>query len=82
MKKWQLQDAKNKFSKVAEDAIQYGPQLVTRHGQEAVVILSTDEYRKLTARPGSLVEFLRSSPLVGSEISFERESSGGREVKL
>lgn len=48
MKKWQLQSAKNKFSEVAEEAAAYGPQIVTKRGRDAVVIMGIDEYRRLT----------------------------------
>ena len=44
---WQLQEAKNKFSKLIEKARQKGPQFVTKHGKEFVVVLSVDEYKKL-----------------------------------
>jgi prevent-host-death family protein len=59
---WQLQDAKARFSELVQKAIEEGPQTVTRHGKEAVVILSAEEYRKLQAlRPG-LLEVLMSGP--------------------
>ncbi|OGV82673.1 MAG: prevent-host-death protein [Lentisphaerae bacterium RIFOXYB12_FULL_65_16] len=80
--KWQLQDAKNKFSQVAEEAAVYGPQVVTRRGQDAVVILSIDEYRRLTRPRVSLVDFLRQSPLTDSNIKVTRDPASGREVKL
>ncbi len=59
---WQLQEAKAKFSKVVQKALEEGPQTVTRHGKEVVVILSADEYRKLEARRPSLLEVLMSGP--------------------
>jgi antitoxin Phd len=37
-KTWALQDAKNRFSEVVDRAMEDGPQLVTRHGREAVVM--------------------------------------------
>ncbi len=47
MDSWQLQEAKNKFSHLIRKARQDGPQIVTRHGEKAVVILSFDDYKKL-----------------------------------
>ena len=82
MKKWQLQTAKNKFSQVAEEAAAYGPQIVTKRGRDAVVIMSIDEYRKLTRKGKSLADFLKESPLAGSELQIEREKGQGREVEL
>ena len=82
MKKWQLQDAKNRFSQVAEEAATYGPQLVTKHGKDAVVILSMEEYQKLKKPEESLVDFLQSSPLKGAKLDLERDQDPGREVDL
>lgn len=44
---WNLQNAKNKFSEVVNAAIAGTPQVVSRRGQPAVVILSTDAYDRL-----------------------------------
>jgi prevent-host-death family protein len=62
MTSWKLEDAKNRFSEVIRRAAAEGPQLVTRHGKEAAVVLAVDEYLRLT-QPDDLVEFLASSPL-------------------
>jgi antitoxin Phd len=59
---WQLQEAKAKFSELVQVAIDDGPQTVTRHGKDAVVVLSVDEYRKLCERKPSLKEVLMSGP--------------------
>ena len=47
MTEWQLQDAKNRFSVVVEAALSGVPQLVTRRGRPAVVVLAVDEYERL-----------------------------------
>ncbi len=41
---WALQDAKNRFSAVAETAAKGQPQVVTRHGRPIVVIISYETY--------------------------------------
>lgn len=64
MKKWQLQEAKAKFSKVVKSAIIQGPQGVTKHGLDKVVIISADTYDSLTKSKNSFVSFIQSSPLV------------------
>jgi len=79
---WQLQDAKNRFSEVVENAIQQGPQVVTKRGVEAVVIVSVKEYRKLTTPKTTLIEFFRNSPLHDLELDVEREKDFSREVNL
>ncbi|MBV9834631.1 MAG: type II toxin-antitoxin system Phd/YefM family antitoxin [Alphaproteobacteria bacterium] len=45
---WQLQHAKNRFSELVEAALRKGPQEVTRHGKPAVVVVSKEEYDRLT----------------------------------
>ncbi|MFP4310265.1 MAG: type II toxin-antitoxin system Phd/YefM family antitoxin, partial [Desulfococcaceae bacterium] len=59
---WKLQDAKAKFSKIVDDALKLGPQLVTRRGKKAVVVLSVEEYEKLTSNKPSFKEFLLDCP--------------------
>jgi prevent-host-death family protein len=82
-KAWQLQEAKNKFSEVVEEAIHHGPQTVTRHGQETVIILSIKDYRKLRGVPKeSFAEFMMRSPLRGVELDLKRDKSLPRDVSL
>ncbi|MHB1646173.1 MAG: type II toxin-antitoxin system Phd/YefM family antitoxin [bacterium] len=64
-KKWQLQEAKNRFSNLVEIAKNEGPQLITKNGKDAAVILSADEYKKLIKPKINLVEFIQQSPLKG-----------------
>jgi antitoxin Phd len=82
MRKWQLQEAKARFSEVVKNAAKEGPQEVTVHGKEAAVVLSREEYDRLTRSKVSFVEFLRSSPLAGVELDLEREQTSTRETEL
>lgn len=59
---WQLQDAKNQFSKVVRKAQQEGPQTVTLRGERAVVVLSAQDYDALQAGKPSLVDALLDGP--------------------
>lgn len=72
---WQLQEAKSKFSEVVERALVDGPQVITRHGKEVVMIISCADYRKMTMPAMNLYEFFRTSPLVGSDIDLTRIDS-------
>jgi antitoxin Phd len=72
---WQLQEAKNKFSEVVEEALSQGPQVITRRGVETVIILSYGDYRKLMAAQKKLSEFFRQSPLVDIDIDLGRDRS-------
>lgn len=49
MAKWQLQEAKAKFSKVVEDAVEKGPQIVTKRGVETAVVISIAEWRRASS---------------------------------
>lgn len=79
---WKLQDAKAKFSKVVDDALKVGPQYVTRRGQEAVVILSVKEYKKITSQKPSLKQFLLNCPKIDNDFEFERQKDYSREVEF
>ncbi len=79
---WQLQDAKNKFSSLVAQAQESGPQIVTKHGQEAVIVISIDEYNKLAKPKKGIVQFFQESPLVGEDIFTERSKEKPREVDL
>lgn len=79
---WQLQDAKNRFSEVVKKALKNGPQVITRHGTESVVIISIEEYRRLSHPDTDLVSFFKQSPLFNSGIDLSRIKDRPREVVL
>ena len=79
---WQLQDAKNRFSNLVIQAQRKGPQIVTKHGKEAVVVLSVEEYKKLTKPQKNLTQFFQESPLAEEDISFERSKELPRDIEL
>ncbi len=85
MKNWSLQDAKAKFSEVVNFAISEGPQIVTRRGKAVAVVVSVDEYEKLTGEgeQESLGKFLLNSPL--REVPYEyfsRDPDPPRDIEL
>lgn len=59
MKSWPVQDAKARFSELLDSCLKDGPQIVTRRGVEAAVLVPADAWRRLQqgARP-SLKELL------------------------
>jgi len=75
---WQLQEAKNKFSRVVENAVNEGPQIITRHGKEVAIVISFSEYQRIVRPGGSLSNFFQDSPLVGVELDVTRDSSSVR----
>ncbi|MFO0752677.1 MAG: type II toxin-antitoxin system Phd/YefM family antitoxin [Thermodesulfovibrionales bacterium] len=79
MSTWQLQEAKARLSEVIKKAAKEGPQRITVHGEPAAVIISSEEYERLTHPQGSFVGFMRQSPLYGVELDLKREQTLTRE---
>ena len=63
MGSWQLQDAKSRFSEFLNAALKEGPQIVTRRGVEAAILVPIEEWRRMqrTCRP-NIKELLLSGP--------------------
>jgi prevent-host-death family protein len=78
IKTWQLQEAKNKFSRVVDDAVNSGPQVITKRGEEVAIVISYASYRKILASRGKLSDFFRESPLAGIEMDLARDKSSAR----
>lgn len=53
MKSWPVQDAKARFSELLDACLRDGPQLITRRGNDAAVIVPANEWRRLqdSAKP-------------------------------
>jgi len=79
---WQLQDAKSKFSQLVEKAMLNEPQFVTKYGNNAVVILSFKDYKKITKPQTDLVTFFRNSPLMDTNLDMNRNRDLPREIEL
>lgn len=46
-KTWQVQDAKARFSEFLEASLTEGPQIVTKRGVEAAVLIPIEQWRRL-----------------------------------
>lgn len=79
--KWQLQEAKQRFSEVVRRAHDEGPQIVTRHGQDVAVIIDMEEYRQLKGGAPDFKEFLLNGPDL-SKLDLTRDQSTMREIDL
>ena len=62
MRTWGLQEAKSRFSEIVDLTMTEGPQLVTRHGAEAVVVLATEDYHRLVGEAPNLIDHLLKAP--------------------
>jgi prevent-host-death family protein len=78
---WQLQEAKQKFSELVRRALEDGPQVVTRRGEEVVVVVPAEEFRRLTGDKPNFKEFLMSAPDL-SVLDLERQKEMPRDIEL
>ncbi|MDR1490135.1 MAG: type II toxin-antitoxin system Phd/YefM family antitoxin [Desulfovibrio sp.] len=82
---WTLQDAKNKFSAVVLAAQEGTPQVVTKRGVPAVVVVSADSYRELTRIENAdmdFISFLMSMPTEETSHSSEEIPCGSDALSL
>ncbi len=63
MRTWPLQEARAHLRDVVDSALAQGPQRITRHGKQAVIVVSEDEWNRRTSSGGSFGDWLAASPL-------------------
>lgn len=88
--KWQVQEAKQRFSEVLRAVESEGPQIVTRHGEEIAVVMDIQRYRELTGTGTSFLEAIMGMAgdygdefaEVMEEVVRERKNDRRREVDL
>jgi len=84
-RRWPVQDAKARFSELLEASLSEGPQIVTRRGVEAAVLVPFEEWRRLqsSARPTLkellLAEAPRGEILVPTRRRWRRRTPGALE---
>lgn len=84
-RKWQLHEAKNRFSEVVDRALEDGPQTVTRHGKDVVVIVASEDFerhRRRRSGRGTLLPFLRRLSFARAGLDLERSKDRDRDVEL
>ena len=82
MQTWAVQDAKARFSEFLDACIAVGPQIVTRRGTEAAVLVSVDVWRKMQAAAKlSLKDLLLSNVARGDLVLPERGQARRRRVQ-
>ena len=81
---WRLQDAKARFSELVRKARSDGPQHVTVHGREEVVVISVEEFQALKGDMTglALVAAIQASPYREIDLEPERLPMPVREVDL
>jgi prevent-host-death family protein len=78
---WQLQEAKQRFSELVRRAEREGPQMVTRHGREVVVVVPAEEFRRMSGQKPDFKESLMGAPDL-SVLDLERPKEIPRDVDL
>ena len=81
MHTWQLQEEKSRLSEVVDLTLKEGPQLVTRRGEEAVVILAAKDYRRLSGQTTNLMDCLLNAPR-GEPLVLDRSRESIRDLVL
>jgi len=81
---WLLQDAKARFSELVRRVRQEGPQHVTVHGREEVVVVSAEEFRRLKGHimGDALIAALQASPHQDVDLEPSRTAMPVRSVDL
>lgn len=81
---WALQDAKARFSEFVRRVRSEGPQHVTVHGRDEVVVIAAEEFRRLKGEPtgSALVDVMRDSPHRDIDLSVPREAAPVRDITL
>jgi prevent-host-death family protein len=80
--RWPIKDARARFSDLVDRALTEGPQVVTRNGRKAVVVVSAEEWERRNRRRGDLVDFFANSPLREEGVEIERVADHPREIDL
>ena len=79
---WQLQEAKGNFSQLIKRAASGDAQTVTVHGKPTAVVVSAEEYARLTRRRGKLSNALLNPELAAEDLDISRSRDTGRTVEL
>lgn len=69
---WSTEDAKARFSDLIRKARDVGPQRVTVHGRDAAVVISAEEFERLSRPSMTLVEVMEACPVAEFEIAAPR----------
>jgi antitoxin Phd len=75
---WQLQDAKARFSEFLDAALTKGPQVVTRRGVEAAVLVPIEEWRRIKQSSRSNIKELLLGPGPRFDLKLPKRGQGKR----
>lgn len=72
MRTWQVQEARRQFRQLFDDALEKGPQRVARQGKSSVVVVSEEEWRRLSEAVPSFGELLAACPIESGDLPQRR----------
>jgi prevent-host-death family protein len=81
---WLLQDAKARFSELVRKVRSEGPQHVTVHGRDEVVVIAAEDFRRLKGEKTGqvLIQALQASPIREVDLTPPRHAMGVRGVEV
>lgn len=79
MRTWQVQEARRQFRQLFDDAVEKGPQRVARQGKRSVVVVSEEEWKRLSDAVPSFGELLASCPIEPEDLPKRRPARAIRE---
>jgi prevent-host-death family protein len=80
--RWQVQEAKQRFSEVLRAAAAGEAQIVTRHGEEVAVVIDIAEYRHLRGDSVGLMDYLALDAVAEADFDVERSRERPRAIDL
>lgn len=80
MQSWPVQDAKARFSEFLDRCLDQGPQMVTRRGLPAAVLVPVTEWQRLQAQAGPSLKQLLLTDEVRGELVLPTRGRARRRV--
>jgi len=81
-KVWQLRQAKSQFSQLVNEVVKDGYHTITKNGEPIVVVVSKEEFERLSSQEMGVVDFFLKAPLPEVDIDVERNQDLGRDMGL
>ena len=81
-KKWQVQEAKAKFSQLINETVSSGYQTITRNGEPVAYMVSKEEFELYLKPQKSLIEVFDGCPYPEIDLDIERSNESIREIDL
>jgi prevent-host-death family protein len=81
-RKWQVQEAKAKFSQLIKEAVSSGYQAITKNGEPVAYIVSKEEFELYLKPQKSLLEVFDQCPYPNVDLDIDRNKDPIREIDL